>query len=371
MPKIKIIELFQSYSEFYQPYIPPVIEALKKRKEIEIQVHAFNGDKNGEVQIIPSYKKRKLKEKYYNLKSLKSPKLNFLEITAIQNKVDIVHIQHSFLFPKTLGLLKLQAEQRPKIIITLRGGDTYVKPWYYNNWTQFYKNYGSLVDAFITVSEHQKKYLHEKWHIEKNRIHAIPVSVNNTFEIQPKYPNIDTLKIVSAFRMTWEKNIEGSIQFAKSLKDKNIPFVYDIFGDGNDLGQLYYLVDKYQLHNYVNIKGKIDNDGLLLQLPKYDFFVQLSISEALSVSVLEAQSVGLPCVVSNSDGLVEAVIRNKTAIVEDYLEIDKLVNSCIELWKNKDEYHNFSKNAINFVKSNFTVEHEVDKMVKLYQSLIK
>ena len=102
----------------------------------------------------------------------------------------------------------------------------------------------------------------------------IPVSFGEKSTAQPKYPNEKILKIASAFRMTWEKNIEGSVRFAKLLNEANVNFQYDIYGSGNDLGQLCYLVDKYNLKDKVNILGNIDNKLLKQKLVDYDFFLQ-------------------------------------------------------------------------------------------------
>ncbi len=154
--KIKIVQLFDSYSNFYQPYIPPVIESLKKMNGLKITVNAFNGKSDGNVVVFPSYYRRKFKEKLYELTHRLNHKLNYVEIYFLQKNIDIIHIQHSYLFPKVLGLLSLEKNKRPKIIISLSGGDTYVKPWVQKKWADFYSNYGNKVDAFITMSEHQK-----------------------------------------------------------------------------------------------------------------------------------------------------------------------------------------------------------------------
>src|SRR5690606_22942095 len=133
-------------------------------------------------------------EKLFGLTHKFHPKLNYAEILLLQRKIDIVHIQHSYLFPKIMGLLAQPSLNRPKIIITLRGGDTYVKPWVQKKWADFYTNYGNKVDAFITMSEHQKNYLHTKWGIEKAKIHVIPISFGLRFNSTPKKPDKTKIK---------------------------------------------------------------------------------------------------------------------------------------------------------------------------------
>jgi len=369
--KIKIVQLFDSYSEFYQPYIPPVIESLRKVEGLKVTVNAFKGKSESDAVVFPSYYKRKYKEKLYQLTHRLYSKLNYAEMIILKKKIDIVHIQHSYLFPKLLGLLSLPANKRPKIIITLRGGDTYVKPWIQKKWADFYLNYGNKVDAFITMSENQKNYLHTKWGVNMERIHVIPISFGEEIVWQSKHPNNDVMKIISAFRMCWEKNIEGNLRVVKLLKEKGFPVQYAIYGDGPDVGQVHYLIDKYNLSDCVCYHGKIENIALKKILPKFDFYLQLSHSESLGISVVEAQAWGIPVIVSNSDGLPESIIDGKTGYTVDPFDNEAAAKHILDLWKNPNLYNTFSERALNFAGTKFTISQEVNKLCDVYLSLIK
>jgi glycosyltransferase involved in cell wall biosynthesis len=358
---MKILYVYDNMPGIYQKYLLNILKIITSSLNVKTLTYSKFDKANF---VVKSYS---LNDNFQRL--LYRLKLSKYKTTDLKifNQFDLIHIQHSFLFNKIIPLLGFR--KRPKIVFTLRGGDTYIKPWIDKRWEQFYKSFGNKIDAFVTVSQNQKEYL-QRWGINEEKIHVIPVSFGIKSDAKPKYPNTEKLKLVSAFRMTWEKNIEGSIQLAKKLKALNIPFEYDIFGSGNDLGQLYYLIDKYNLKENVKINGKIDNNILKEKYSNYDFFVQLSVSEALSASVIEAQSEGLPCIVSNSGGLTEAVLKNQTAIVYDYNEYQKIIDECLELWQNKEKYFQFSKNAIAFVNDNFTLQHEEKKLNQLYHSLI-
>ena len=358
---MKILYVYDNMPGVYQNYLNGLLKAIKEKLPIKTLVYTTS--KTSDYVVGSSLLKDKLQRLYYKLGLTKTPALDLKYML----QYDIVHLQHSYLWKKTLPFLQLKEHQ--KLVITLRGGDTYLKPWSYRTLANFYKTGSKEVDAFVVMSENQKAYL-ERWGVSEDKIHVLPISFGNTSLSKPKYPNNEKLKLVSAFRMTWEKNIEGHIQFAKSLKDRGVPFVYDIYGNGADLDQLYFLVDKYRLKDYVNIKGKVTNANLKSLLPNYDFFVQLSISESLGMSVIEAQSFGLPCVVSNSGGLTEAVIHNKTGIVSNYTEIKVLVDATVLLWKNSDLYYSYSKNALAHVNANFTVDREVEMLKALYTNLL-
>lgn len=359
---MKILYIYEKMPSTYQQYLSNLLLLVKE--SLDVKTLAYSKKKKSNYAI-HTYGFQDFFQRF--LYKLKLTKHKTLDVKVFY-KFDIIHLQHSFLFNKLKPLFN--NPKRPKIVITLRGGDTYVKPWTSQSWVNFYNN-SEHVDAFITMSEHQKHYLNHNWKVPLSKIHVIPISFGNHSNAQPKYPNTRKLKLVSAFRMTWEKNIEGTVRFAKMLKDKSIDFQYDIYGDGEDLGQLYYLVDRYDLKQYITLKGKVDNNILKSKLIEYDFFVQLSLSEAFPTSVLEAQSVGLPCIVSNSDGLKEAVIPNETGICGNYNDIEYFADETIKLWKDSEKYHQFSKAAIDFVNNNYTLEKEVERLKKMYNEIYK
>ena len=364
--KIKIAQVFDGYSEFYQPYIPPVLEKLKERKELSVEVFAFKKGAHPYVTYIPTYYKRKLKEKIYNVWSSGRKKLTYAEIIFLQEKFEVVHLQHSYLFPKVMGLLSMPIEKRPKVVVTLRGGDTYVKPWIQDKWKSFYRDKAKHIDAFVTMSHHQKNYLHEKWGVSLDKIHVIPISFGEKFKISPKNADREAIKIVSVFRMCWEKNIDGNLRVVKYLVEKGLPAQYHLYGEGPDAGQVCYLIDKYGLKNHVTYHGRMENKELKKQLCNSDFLLQLSHSEAFPTTVIEAQSNGLPALVSTAGGLPEAIVPNKSGYCIETHETQKGADHIEHLWRNPEIYLEFSTQSIENTQLKFSIENEAERLERLY-----
>lgn len=368
--KIRVNYVFQSYPVFYQPYIPPVVNSLFRHNGIELRVKVFKGPVGHNVVKLPSYNFRRIYETLYQLMKRHPKKLNFLEIKSLKENVDIIHIQDSFLHQKIFGLLSLPIQERPKIIITLRGSDTYVKPWLQQRWFEFYKGQAMHVDAFIVMSNHQKNYLCRKWGISKNKIHVIPISLHSTKNLPPKQRNKKTIRISSAYRMCWEKNIEGNLRVVRILKEKGFKVKYDLYGDGPDVGQVFYLIEKYEIQEEVVYHGKVKHDKLIEALQKSDFYLQLSHSESLGMSVIEAQSLGLPVIVSTADGLPEAIQNGVTGYAVRPEDSEQASQHIIDLWGNESMYEMFSKQSIKFVNTNFTMQKEIDSLVGVYKNLL-
>jgi len=361
---MKLLYIYDKMPSTYQEYLIVLLQELKKRIPLNVLVYDDDDDDRADYNMKSYSLKKKIHQLVSKLKLTQRPTLD----VRIMSNYDIIHLQHSYLFPKLSSFFK-DSLIKPKIVITLRGADTYIKPWIYEKWEVFYKTQSQYIAAFITVSNHQKEYL-QKWGVSEDKIYVIPVSFGNKTNAQPKYPSIDRIKIVSAHRMCWEKNIEGNLRVIKLLKEKGYSVQYDIFGDGPDKGQVFYLIDKYNLEEEVTYYGKIENELFKSKLIDYDFFLQLSHSEAFGASVIEAQSKGVPCIVSNSGGLPEAININKSGFCVKPYNIDEAVNYIVDLYLNPDKYFSFSKEAIRNSNENFTVEIEVKKLMNLYNSLI-
>jgi glycosyltransferase involved in cell wall biosynthesis len=367
---IKVYQVFESYPLFYQPYIKKALQGLKEFSELDNKIVSYkcNDKTNHEIEILPSYYRRKA---YCKLKSIFNPNLkylNYLEIRALEENVDIIHIQHSFLFPKVITLLALNKPNKPKIVITLRGGDTYIKPFISNKWSDFYKNFSTSIAAFVVMSEHQKKFLIQ-WGVPDNKIRIIPISFGYPFEIKPKRPNNKKMKIYSVFRMCWEKNIYSCLTLIKKLQERGVNVSYDLYGDGPDLGQVYYLARELEIENAVTIHGKVENEQLKAQISDYDFGLQLSLSESLGMAVIEGQTLGIPYLVSDVGGLPEIIQDNHTGIVIPEIN-DRILERIVQLWENPEKYHQFSKNAIRIAQEKFNTSSEVDKLFQLYQDIV-
>ena len=366
----KVNLFFEHFPAFNQSYVADMVELLAEDKSVDLEVNALKESdykSSAKVQLAPNYFQKRLYERFHGLISKTYKGLSYWEIKWLKNKAQIVHLHHSFLFKYFNEISKLDVNQRPKLVVTLRGSDTYLRPWYDKRWSDFYKNNSDKIDAFVVMSQHQKEYL-QKWGVSENKIEVIPASIKLNIN-SPKHLGANTIKIVSSFRMTWEKNIEGNLRAIKHLVDKGYDVSYDIFGRGKDIGEVYFMIDKYNLHNVVTIKGKVENDDYVKQLKDYDFYLQLSKSESLSISTIEAQSIGLPVIISNAGGMPQTILNGESGYAVSFHKNDLAAEKIETLINDKVKYHEFSKVAIANAQKKFTNKIEVEAYINLYKRL--
>lgn len=361
---IKVLYIYDKLPETYQNYLWLPVKKLKQ--EVTLKLLSYHPSTLADFSLGKPSILEKITGKLSRYTSIKKIRKD----VAIMKRFDVLHIQHSYLFYKIDIFKSIPENKKPKLVITLRGGDTYIKPWIAKKWLDFYSTNSKHIKAFVVVSNHQKDYL-QKWGVPASKIHVIPVSFGEATQAKPKFPNTKVMKIVSAHRLCWEKNIDANLRFIKKLHDKGVPVKYDIYGDGPNKGQLLFLIDKYKLDTIVQYHNKINNDTLKALLNTYDFFLQLSISESLGVSVLEAQSKGVPVIVSDAGGLPETLEVDKSGYIVGANQTGHIVKKVISLWNTKEEYFSFSERAISHSHEKYTVEHEVNRLKNLYNNVLE
>ncbi|WP_055445291.1 glycosyltransferase family 4 protein [Lacinutrix himadriensis] len=366
---IKVIQLFHSFPLFYQPYLMSVVDRLDAQDDLDFNVVHFHGTSRTNAIKVPGYYKRRVYERLQNIYNKQPLKLNYMEQYCLKEQVDVLHVMDSFLFPKVLNLLELAANKRPKVIVTMRGDDTYVKPLLYDKWKLFYKEQANKIDAFIAMSTQQKKQL-IKLGVEASKVNVIPISFKPS-QVTPKIkPDPNEIRITSAFRFVWEKNIDGNLRVIKFLKESGYKVRYQLFGSGHRIKELMFFIEKYDISDCVVLKGKMPYQELMTGLLESDFYLQLSHSESLGMSVIEAQSLGLPAIISNAGGLPETIVPGKSGYCVDAWDAAQAAKYIIDLWKNPSNYASFSKNGMVHSHENFTVDKEVDALNALYTKLL-
>lgn len=107
-------------------------------------------------------------------------------------------------------------------------------------------------------------------------------------------------KIVSVGRLTNQKNypllLEGFYEFQK----KHDQYKLFIYGEGEEKSNLIKLVNKLNISDKVIFKGNVDN--IIDEIYNAKIFAMTSDYEGLSNALMEAMTLGIPCISTNSSG---------------------------------------------------------------------
>ena len=169
---IKIAWLLDDFPSPYQGYIVNLYKNLDNNHNIKPSIFSHRvRDLDGSI------KANKVSQSFNKLFEIKriltGNRLSQLELKLA--KFDIVHIQHSFLYPMVAELAK--RGKGIKFVITFRGADSYIKPWISSLWVNYHKEIHKSFDAIQVMSNNQKEYL-KKWGYSLDKIYSIPISTS-------------------------------------------------------------------------------------------------------------------------------------------------------------------------------------------------
>lgn len=121
--------------------------------------------------------------------------------------------------------------------------------------------------------------------------------------------------IVSVGRLAPEKHFENAIHTAKILKDRGIRFCWHLVGDGPLRRELEALAKELDVSDCFLFEGNQPNPYPFFR--HADLFVHPSYVESFGIAVLEAMSLGVPCVVTRSLGPEEFIEDGKNGLLTE------------------------------------------------------
>lgn len=202
---------------------------------------------------------------------------------------------------------------------------------------KFVSNY--LTNKTVAITNKIENNLLHEAKVKKNKI----VTIENGIEIPSEKITIrnKVKKIIAVGRLAEEKNHIFLLKSYELLKRelKEIP-VLEIYGDG-------YL--KETLQNYINEK-KLQNDiklmgidlNILEKLKNSDLYVLCSKYEGLSISLLEALSIGIPVIGTKVPGVIDIISEKEATLVElgNTIELKEALKNLIKNYEKRKETSN-------------------------------
>ena len=198
-------------------------------------------------------------------------------------------------------------------------------------------DYACLYDTFVAVSckvAEEFKDLCPKYSNKISVVHNIidGEEILRKAEMVPQndeYFKYSGTKILTVGRFSKEKGIDRAILVCNLLKNTyHLDFRWYLVGWGDE--ELLYreLIKKYGLENDFIILGRKDNP--YPYIASCDIYCQTSISEAYSMTILEAMQLCRPIICTDFDGADEQVKNGETGIIvpnnDLMLLCDKLKN---------------------------------------------
>jgi glycosyltransferase involved in cell wall biosynthesis len=264
---------------------------------------------------------------------------------------------YSFWFnDSTISLGILKKKNKGFIAVTrAHRWDLYFEQSKYN-YLPFRKQTSKYLDTIFSASQEGIDYCKKNWKISNNsklKLSRLGVRSQNLI-IKKSERKI----IVSCSNLYSWKRVDKIIKSLSKVKTSDIEWYH--FGDGPEYEKIINLAN-HQLKNNVVFKflGRVENNSLLdwYKEKSPSLFINLSSSEGVPVSIMEAMSFGIPCIATNVGGCRELVTENSGFPVDVNLsneKIARIIDDFLNL--NLEKQEEKRKNAYNHIINKFNAE---------------
>ena len=229
----------------------------------------------------------------------------------------------------------------------------------------------SRASQMVTVSEDLKRFIVQEVGVEEHRVSVIYNGVDPTAPLPP-----DQLKAIRAELRLDEGGlvigavgslypVKGHIHLIRALPEilRFCPgTVLLLVGRGEQEDALKAEVGKLGLDAYVRFLGFRDDVRVLLSL--IDVFVLPSLSEGLSMALLEAMAAGKPVVATRVGGNAELVVEGDTGFLVDPQSPDSISDRVARILRDRTRAAHMGEHGLRRAQNLFSFR----SMVEQYQS---
>ncbi len=234
-----------------------------------------------------------------------------------------------------------------------------------------------FVEIAVGCSEQARQYLEKEWGARRTTLIYNSVDTRKfagkaePVEGVSDYPGF---KVCTVGRIVEVKNFMCLFKAIHLLRER-VPDVrlYHI-GDSHPRGmevgkRLMAFVEENQLQEHIVFMG-LRND-LPTLLPNFDAFSLTSFSEGLSFSILEAQSSGLPAVVTAVGGNPEIVQDGVNGFLVPSDDEEAVAEALYKLYSDPQLRQSMGQKAREIVQQKFSVDVMVEKYQQLYHQILQ
>lgn len=227
------------------------------------------------------------------------------------------------------------------------------------DWRTKYLNYAQKV---IVPSQYLRKVV-SNWGVSKDNIHVVYNGVvisKEPFTKRERKSATDLLKVIFVGRLTNWKGVETLLLASQKIKDIEV----NIVGDGPEYPLLVELAKQLSIRQRVKFWGSLDQDQVIQLMKRMHVLVLGSSYEGLSHTLLEACSLGLPCIASKIGGNPEVIKHKENGLLFPYGNVDALIDNLLLLKRNDEMRLRLSANAREKINK-FDFEKTINATTKI------
>lgn len=219
-----------------------------------------------------------------------------------------------------------------------------------------------LCDGFIFQTKGAKEYYPEKTQ-KKGTVIANAAPLYQGIRKKP-----DDVKICSAGRLHSDKDFKTLIRAFYLFNKKYRESTLTIFGDGNQKEELADLTRQLGVDDKVVFKGFANN--ILAEMSQFTMFVFSSMAEGMPNTLLEAMSVGLPCISTDCPyGPADLIENGKNGWLVPVGDAAAMAKRMEWVVNNSEEAERVGKNA-RYVQEKYSMQNIISKYQAYLEKIV-
>lgn len=309
--------------------------------------------------------------KFYSLPFKGSMDLS--TIISIKNickkeKIDLIHIHSAK--SHSLGIISHVFGNKTPLILSRRVDfpvrKNFLTQWKYNHPTieKIICVSGAIEQIVKSSILHPEKCVTVHSGIDISRFKNSTGYLRRTYQIPD-----DAILIGNTSALAGHKDYFTFVNTASIFRQYNLSARFFIIGDGPEEETIRSYINERGLQEYVIMTGFLNN--IPEALPELDIFLMTSETEGLGTSVLDAFACKVPVVATRAGGIPEMVMHEKTGLLADVKEAEKLAIHLKRLTQDSALKKSLIENAYQHLLNDFTKEKMAEKTWKVYQEVLQ
>lgn len=315
--------------------------------------------------------KRRLFLEYFSARAKREFKLCMKKLEKHDfSQYDSITVYSYWFFVSALIGVKIRDELKPvckniKLVSRAHGYDVYENVNVLN-YLPLRAYLLEQYDAVFPCSINGEEHLREKYPVFAKKINH---SYLGTSDMGLSKPSGDGFHIVSCSALRSLKRVDRIASSLALLKDsgiKNLRWTH--IGSGEELGRVKKIAAEKLNFMQVEFKGGISNTEVLnfYKENEIDLFVNVSTTEGLPVSLMEAISFGIPLIATDVGGVKEILKNNYNGILmkENFADSDLAFEIKRFAFAEKEKTEKMRKNARSYWEENFNADNNYSEFLK-------
>jgi len=249
-----------------------------------------------------------------------------------------------------------------KLVVRSHGGDLYNER-HASGSVAFRQSVYAEAESLLFISDHGYNYASIRYpsHLSKMKVFRLGVESYDSFT-DSDFPEV--FHIVSCSSLVPLKRVN---LIAEVLNTCNLPIFWTHFGGENsEIGELQKSLHNLRENLKVNWKGKVDNSDIHSYYASnhIDLLINLSSSEGIPVSMMEAISFGIPLFANAVGGIPEIAGGETGMLLPEGLSLEMLAFHLEQfLISGKTRDLQFREGVKRFYSENYSAKSNYDRLI--------